>query len=236
MKNYCYCSLILLFWGATNLVAQTSLEKGMAKHGVDMNLPSFLNVSENTEKIYVTQINEKNPIPEIAQQSGSRTSSSDTFFKALFGRINSILTYKNGECVVIVYTFPGMGSNNYGQVIRDSTKLFTFRNISFERIKYNFKYGLPNNYPSELEANELYSMLTHYPHDKAKKMFNANALVSFPLNLRGNTYKNKYTRGITVIAGKNRRQFYLYFMMTDKSVLNFEKYLNDFEKVFWFNN
>ena len=236
MKKLFLILPLFLFGGVTNLVAQTALENDAVKLDIIVNLPLFLNASENTKRIYVAEVSEKNPIPEIAHTFGSKASFGNTYFNVLFGTINSILTYKNGECVVFVHTSPYIRGSTYGQIIQDSTKLFTLRNITFGRIKHDFKYGKPNRDASELEANELYSMLTHYPYEKAKKMFNANALVSYPLNLRGNVYKDKYTRGRAVVAGKDRRQFYLYFMMTDKSVIDFEKFLNDFDKVFWFNN
>ena len=236
MRNTLLLLPLILFWGATNLVAQTALEEGIDRLGIAIDLPSFMNPSQNSERIYVAEINEKNPIPEIAQTYGSKASFGDTYFNVLLGMVNSILTYKNGECVVFVYTPPGRGGNSFGKAIQDSTKIHTLNNISFERIKSNFKFGKPNRSPSELDTDELYSMLTHYPCAKAKQMFNANAMVSYPLNLRGNIYKNKYTRGRAVVAGKDYRQFYLYFMMTDESVLDFEKFLNDFEKVFWFKD
>ncbi len=237
MKKILLMFPLFLFLGISKLIAQTSLELGMDGFNIDINLPSFLNASENIERIYVAEITDKNPVPEIAQQFGSKITFGETYFNVFFGTVNAILTYKNDECVVFVYTSsPFKGSNNYGQIVQDSAKLFTFKNIPFARIKHDFKYGLPNNYPSELEADELYSMLTHHSYDRAKKMFNANVLVSYPLNFRGNIYKNKYTRGRAVVAGKDYRVFYLYFIMTDKSVLEFEKYLNDFERVFYFRD
>lgn len=236
MKKILLFFSLFLFCTITNLLAQTALQKGMQRLDIEINLPSFLDASQNTEHIYVAEISDTNPVPEIAQQFGSKPSFGNGYINVLLGTVNSILTYKNEECIVFVYTPPGIGGGTYGKIIQDSTKLFTLRNITFERIKYSFKYGMPNNSPTELEVDELYSMLTHYPHEKAKEMFNANAMVHFPLNLRGNIYKDKYTRGRVVVAGKDRREFYLYFMMTDESVLDFEKFLNDFDKVFWFRN
>ena len=215
-------------------MAQTALEKGLKTNGITINLPPFLNASQNTKRIYVAEINEQNPIPEIAQTYGSKASFGNAYFNVMFGTVNSILTYKNGECVVFVYLPPAKVGSIYGRIIQDSTILFTLNNITFERIKHDFKYGKPYCAPSELDAKELYSMLTHYPHKKAQEMFNANIMVSYPLNLRGNIYKNKYTRGRAVVIGKDWYEVYLYFMMTDKSSLNFEKFLNDFDHLFWF--
>ncbi len=213
----------------------SALKKGTEQLGISVNLPTFLEASKNSNLIYPAEITEKNPLPTIAQQFGGEPASGNTYFNVLFGKVNSILTYKEKDCEVIVYMPPGRGGNSYGKIIQDSTKLHTLNNISFGRIKSNFKYGINRIDASELEADELYSMLTHYPYDRAKKMFNANAMLSFPLNLRGNIYDGKYTRGRAVVVGKDRHEIYLYFMMTDKSSLDFENFLNDFDKVFWFN-
>ncbi|SFL05031.1 hypothetical protein SAMN05216357_111110 [Porphyromonadaceae bacterium KH3CP3RA] len=69
----------------------------------------------------------------------------------------------------------------------------------------------------------------------AKTMFNANIMVSYPVNLRGNIYRDKYTRCRAVVVGKDRLEFVIIFMMTDESMENFDNYLKDIEKIFWFN-
>jgi len=38
------------------------------------------------------------------------------------------------------------------------------------------------------------------------------------------------------VVAKDRHEIYLYFMMTDYSVNNFDNYLNDLSKAFWFND
>lgn len=88
---------------------------------------------------------------------------------------------------------------------------------------------------SEAEANELYPLLKVYSRELAKTMFNANVMVSYPVNLRGNVYKNKYTRCRALVVGKERLEFVIIFMMTDESMENFDEYLKDIEEVFWFN-
>lgn len=71
-KTISTITALFLFFGFTNLLAQTALEKGMEEYGIDINLPSFLDASQNTERIYVAEISEENPVPEIAQQFGSK--------------------------------------------------------------------------------------------------------------------------------------------------------------------
>lgn len=234
MKKNILLLTTILFWGVTLLVAQTQLELSTERLGIQFNQPSFLEASQNAKMIYVEEITQENPLPSMDQTYGSKPSVGAQYLNSMLGMVSSILTFKNGECVVFVYVPPGKGGSTYGRVINDSTLLCTLNNISFGRIKSNFKYGIQNKDATELEALELNSMLTHYSHEDAQNIFNANVLVSYPLNLRGNIYKNKFSRGKAVVVGKDRHEIYLYFMMTDESVLNFPEFLKDFERVFWF--
>ena len=234
-KWFSLISAAMLLIVTTNVIGQAHLEDSAEKLGVTVNLPSNVSASSNDHLIYPVEITEKDPLPTIAQQFGGKPAFGDTYFNVLFGKVNSVLTYKERDCEVIVYMPPGKGGSTYGRIVKDSAMLHVLKNLSFGRIKRTFGYGKRNKDASEFEAIELYSMLTHHPNKKAKEMFNADVFLEYPLNFRGNTYKNKYTRGRGVVVAKNRREIYLYFMMTEKSVLNYDGFLSDFEKVFWFN-
>ena len=221
--------------GIANLNAQSFLDESAARLGISVKIPPQYKISKNETLIYPTAITEENPVPELAQQYEQKPAKGDTFFNVFFGTVNSILEHKNNECVVIVFIPPGQGGSSYGKIATDSTMLSVFKQISFERIKTDFKYESPFNAPSELAAMELYSMLTHYSATKAKEMFNAGAMVSYPLNFKTNVYREKFTRGRAVVIAKDWREVYLYFMLTDKSVLNFDKYLEEFDGAFVFN-
>ena len=214
---------MLYCWGNFNTQGQTALEKAVKKMNMSMNIPSYLNASQNEEIIY-------DIIPESEQRSGRIPG-----INSVFGGITGILEHQDGEYLIFVCAFPFKGGSTYGKIVTDSTEWFTLKNLSFGRIKGDFRYGIPNVDAIELEADELYSMLTHYPYEQAQEMFNANVMVMYPLNLRGNVYKDKYTRSRAVIIAKDRLEIYLYFMLTDESAKNFDTYLQDLNKVFWFN-
>ena len=144
-------------------------------------IPSQYEESENESHVYPVEITETNPIPELAQLYEQKPVKGDTFFNILFGTVSSILKHSNNECIVFISIPPGRGGSSYGKIATDSTMLSVFKHISFGRIKHDFKYESPFNDASELAAMELYSMLTHYPVTKAKEMFNAGAMVSYPL-------------------------------------------------------
>ncbi len=227
--------LILLLTVVQISLAQTQLEKDAKEIGVSVNLPSFYNASENHEWIFPAEATDEYPLPDLAQQYGTKPACGNTFFNAHFGLVSGVLEHSDHECIVLACLPPGGGRNNFRSFPKDSMQLATFEHINFGRIKRDFRYGKAFENVSEIEAFELYSMLTHYPLAKAQEMFNAGAMVSYPLNFKGNIYKDGFTRGKALVIGKNGREVYLYFMMTDTSVLNFEKYLEEFDGAFLFN-
>jgi hypothetical protein len=224
----------LIILGISNLCAQSFLEESAAIFSISVKIPSQYKASKNKDYIYPVEITKANPIPELAQQFRQKPVKGDVFFNVFFGMVNSILEHSNDECIVIVYIPPVTGGSCYGKIATDSAMLRVFKHIPFERIKTEFSYESPLNAPSELAAMELYSMLTHYPSAKAEEMFNAGTMVSYPLNFRKNIFQKKFTRGRAVVIGKDRRHLFLYFMLTDKSVLDFDKYLEEFNRAFVF--
>lgn len=228
MKNILIMLLFLLYLGVLTIQGQTPLEKAVKRINVNMELPSCFNVSQNENFVDVTEVTVKDSLSKPANENA--------VINTIFGGIDAILEHKDGEYLVFVYVSPGRSGGKYGAIITDSTELFVLKNLSFGRIKRDFRYGKPNLDASELEADELYSMLTIYPKEQTREMFNANVMVMYPLNLRGNIYKDKYTRSRAVVIAKDRLDICFYFMMTDKSVKNFDTYLKDLGKAFWFND
>ena len=224
MKNLLIVFTFLFCWGTLNVQGQTALEKAVKEINVSINMPPYLQASKN--KKIISSI-----IPRLKQKTRN-----DKGVNEAFGKIYSILEHTNGEYMVFVYVSPDGNTGKYGEIITDSTELYTLANLQLDRIKKDFRYGLPDADASEWEAHELYSMLTHYPREQAQEMFNANAMVMYPLNLRGVTYKDKYTRSRAVVIAKDGREIYLYFLMTDGNIKNFDTYLKDLNKVFWFND
>jgi hypothetical protein len=233
MRNKLVLLLLLSFIVVSNAHGQTALEKAMKRINVSINIPSVFSATQNEELMFVTK---DSILPNIKQIYDFDPSYGSIALKVIFSMIHSIFTHKDGECVIFVYAPPGKGGGKYGEMITDSVVLYTLNNLSFGKIKHNFRYGKPMIDASESEAIELNSMLTHYPKEQSTKMFNANVMVMYPLNLRGNVYNDKYTRSRAVVVAKDRHEIYLYFLMTDKSVNNFDNYLNDLSKAFWFND
>ena len=227
-------TFIFLFAGVQTILAQTALEEAAKRVGILLNVPTSFHSSENSEEIYPAAVNEEFPIPDIAQQYGVKPAHGNTFFNAYFGLVTAVLEHRDGECIVLASIPPGKGGGGFGHLAKDSLQEAAFEHLFFGRIKHDFRYGKPFSGASELDVLELYSMIEMYPPEKASEMFNAAAMAGYPLNFRGNVFKDKFTRGRGLAIGKDGLCISLYFLMTDQSVFNFEKYLDEFEGAFVF--
>lgn len=231
-KRILFYAFAILF--VANLSAQTALEKAATRLNIAVNIPDNISASANENNIYPCEITDDNPIPTIGQTYHIEFAQGNTAINTFFGMASSILQFKNEDCVVLVTIPPGKGASRMVSTL-DSTLAYISQNIDFGSIKGGFRYGKPFRSVSLQEAEELNSMLHHYPDSLAQKLFNANVMVSYPINLRGNTYLDKYTRCKSITVGKRGREIFLRFFMTDESFYNFDKYLMKLEKAFWFS-
>lgn len=137
MRNTLTVLLFLLCWGVSSVQGQTALEKAVKRINVSVNMPSFFNASQNEEFIGVVEVTEKDPLPTLAQNYGFEPAYGNTAIGVIFGGVDAILEHKDGDYLVIVYVSPGRGGGKYGDIITDSTVLYTLNNLSFSRIKKN---------------------------------------------------------------------------------------------------
>lgn len=155
-----------------NLPAQTALEKAASRLNIVLNIPDNLKATANEDMIYPCEITDDNPIPTIGQSYHVQFAKGNTAINAFFGMVTSILQFRNDDCVVLVTIPPGKSASHYDSKT-DSTLNYISQNIEFGSIKYGFRYGKPFSSVSLQEAEELNSMLYHYPDTFAKKLFNA---------------------------------------------------------------
>ncbi|MDL2223484.1 hypothetical protein LJB98_05235 [Bacteroidales bacterium OttesenSCG-928-M11] len=152
-----------------------------------------------------------------------------------WGLLDAKFIHSDGQCNVFVYA-SGANQVRYGKLIEDNPELFgESTNLSFKRIKRNLGYGKKGASPSEREIEDMKMMLTYYPADSAKVMFNADYMVSYPFNMEGKKCQDIYSSTRVIVFGKNGLDIFLYFVMTEDGAKNFNKYLTDFKEVLWYN-
>ena len=107
----------------------------------------------------------------------------------------------------------------------------------YNRIKSDLNWAIINvlRYANQYEIDELKLMMTNYPQKQARKYFNADYMLMYPLNFRREKCRGKFSRGRCVVVGKDYRFVSFYFLMTDDSVKNFEQYLAQLKGLIRFN-
>ena len=80
-------------------------------------------------------------------------------------------------------------------------------------------------------------LVKDYPAETAQSIFNGKSMFIYPLNFKGEYCQEKYRygRGV-VVLGKYNIPLYLYFFMTDESLVDFDKYLSELKGLFWFED
>lgn len=238
MKKNLFLICLLIF---SNTFSQTLLEKDVKGMNITFNIPKSFQFSNNTTSVYPAEIAEKNPLPSLAQVYGTEIAPNDVFMNSLWGMITSVAYNKDKDYYVFIKTFQSSNDRNGVSVktlasCLSSQEILWLETLPFDSIKQKFRYGIPFTGATEYEAYELYQMLHFFDKKEAKNFFNGEIMFSFPVNLKGQKYKEKYAHSKAVVLQKGGKIIYLYFMMTNDNFCNFNTFLNDFNKVFWFNN
>jgi len=227
--------------------SQTALQEYLQEANISFNPPQYLVFSQNEKVVYPNPIDtskpasKDNPFPTMAQSYGMELAWGDTYLNALLWMVTSIVESKKDDYCVLVQTpdidirkIPRCSLPDINNCSEEEK--YILNNMSFDGVKSNFRYGIPFEKATLAESLELMEMVHFYPKEKAKELFNANVLATFPINMRGTAYKGKYKRVKCVTINKEQSFVDLYFMMTDENYRKFDTFLEDFKKVFWFNN
>ena len=54
--------------------------------------------------------------------------------------------------------------------------------------------------------------------------------------MKGNIHGNNFTHTIAVVTGRRGLDIFAYFLLTDESAKNFDKYLSNFRHTIWFTD
>jgi len=210
----------------------TALEKAMKTMNVNMNLSPLFTATQNKEIIgFVAGESYRYNANQIY---GYEYSTGNVALNVIFTGVHSILTHKDEKCKIIVNAL-GEYTVRDGDFIKKMSPIFNVINMTFNRIKRDFRYGNSLKSATREEIEELDKMVSHYPKEQALEMFNADDMITYPHNLRANAFEGKYTRSRAVVVAKNGLPIFFYFMMTDESVKNFDQYLKDLSGSFMFN-
>jgi len=221
---------ILLLGAILKVQGQTFLDITMDLMDVSMKIPKFLTVSQNDELIFVV---ENDSLPTYEQIYGDEPSYGDIAYMAMFGLIHSIVRF-NEDCLLFVFA-AGEAQIKYGGYNKlfnaPNSSLKPSLNSSYNRIKHDLRNVGKMGGATEEDIKVIDTMLKHYPETQAQELFNASLMVSYPVDLRGNIYEDKYTTCQSVVVDKRGLSIFFYFMMTDESAGRFDEFLDKLKGV-----
>lgn len=90
-------------------------------------------------------------------------------------------------------------------------------------------------YAEPCEVDEIKMLLTDYPVTLAKKYFNADYMLMYPIDTKRQECRGKFTRCRCVLIGKDYRFIFMYFFLTDDNAKDLDKYLAQLKGMIWFN-
>ena len=151
-----------------------------------------------------------------------------------FGMLLGRLSHQDGKCLLAMNTapIPINGKKLQLPLREDLAKEYVFTQVG-----NNFEFGKPYRSMRRQAIKDVQMLVTHYPAETAKNIFNGVSMFIYPLNFQGETYLNQYTcgRGV-VIFSEHNVPLELYFFMTDESIADFDEYLLELKGVFTFQN
>jgi hypothetical protein len=203
----------------------TALEKAIKNIDIDFFPSSDFIVSQNKNPIYVAPVSQSNPVPKISLSQPHALKDTVTF-NVLFGMVHSIIRHKDGDFLCFVYVSPSYCRECTWQ--SDSAKMLQ---QPWAIIEKHLCYGERFN---GTDVSERPAKLQYYPPEQSLKMFNADCMISYPIEMEGMIYEDKYTVCQGTVLISKYRNIYIYTMMTNESASHFEEHLNSLGKMFRF--
>ena len=139
--------------------------------------------------------------------------------------------HEDKQCEIFISNISAFEIRDYGTVATISEKGPSHG--SYNKI---FGYDLTDTNTEELiEKVELKYNLHYYPQDSARMIFNADYMFEYKEDMKEKVHGNDFTHTIAVVTGRRGLDIIAYFVLTDESVKNFDKYLSDFRHTLWFS-
>ncbi len=148
--------------------------------------------------------------------------------------MHGVLSYKDKKCLLAISAAFNPMENKKLPI---PYKLETAKEYIFTRVANHFDFGKPFRSRNKQERLDAEMLVTYYPADTAKSIFNGVSMFVYPLNFKGEYCQNiyRYGRGV-VVLGKYNVPLYLYFFMTEESISDFDKYLSELKGMFVFQD
>lgn len=235
MKKVSILMLLVFLSFGLQLHAQEAQQKSMQKFIEENNIPKlrYEKFWDILEKNYISY-HPKEDWEVISDTLAYMFDKDSCYTRNKMQMRNGVLSYKDGKCLLAISpAFNPMG----GRKLPIPYKLEIAKEYIFSGIGSMFGFGKPLRSLTKQELKDAEMLVTYYPADTAKTIFNGVSMFIYPLNFKGECCQNiyRYGRGV-VVLGKCNIPLYLYFFMTDESIADFDNYLSELKGMFTFQD
>lgn len=136
--------------------------------------------------------------------------------------------HEDGDCILFI-TCPIIK----GKMDKSITE---FPKSLYSRLRYELDIELINGILTEEQIKMIKNDLTFWSPERAKKTFNAQHVITFPIKDKKSVYMDKYLHKLELKMIKWDQDFSVSFLVTKKGEKNIDKYIRDVERAFWFED
>ena len=159
---------------------------------------------------------------------GTQISNPAELLRTTNNGITSQWTHKDGECILFIKCF---GLKSWIEKSIDQIP-----QSDFDWIKQTLGIGFSLNKTTEQEMREIKKKINIWSPEKAKKTFNAQYVITYPIKNKKAVYMGKYVHKLELKMIKWGEDLTVSFLVTKKGNKNIEKYIKDVEEAFWFED
>jgi hypothetical protein len=145
-----------------------------------------------------------------------------------YGIILSQWIHEDGDCILFI-TCPIINAN----VDKSITE---FPKSLYASLRYVLDIEPIQGKLTEEQIKKIKKKLTFWSPERAKKTFQAQHVITFPVKDKKSVYMDKYSHKLELKMIKWGQDFSISFLVTKNGEKNINKYISDVEKAFWFED
>lgn len=225
----CIIAYLIPVYGQKDTLTSDGLYHKYNISFVDRISTQAIELNRTTKRIGLTyKVLPQYVISDLFSLIGTQKSNPEELLRTTNNGITSQWTHKDGECILFIKCF-GLKSwidKSIDQIPQSD----------FDWIKQTLGMGFSLNKTTEQEMQEIKKKINIWPSQKAKKIFNAQYVITYPIENKKAVYMGKYTHKRELIMIKWGEHLTVSFLVTKKGNRNIEKYIKDVEEAFWFED
>lgn len=248
----CVIAYLIPVYGQNDTITADGLH---LKYDSPLYRPSFIPTNENLEKLKKKELNTgpindsdmvRGELDRVTKATGltyknlpqyiisekfapkKLPGDSSELLKTAGSVITSKWIHEDGECILFIKC--------HGMTARIDKSIDELPKTTLNRIKHTLFIAPLFDKMTEEEEQKVKKAITIWSPEKAKKTFNAQHVITYPIQGEKSVYMEKYIHKLELIMIKWGENLTVSFLVTEKGNKNIDKYIKDVEGAFWFED